>query len=245
MEKHSSVGPEESPHHQIELEEDEEEPMIETRQLDKEEDAYPEIIEIKVEEDEERMMKRRQMDDEEEEENGGLEDEQAQSALERLKRVCREPAIHMDPLRLGGALRRVIDSTTNAKTKRHYERVHGLFMKNTTSRGIGLEVLKFSMSKHERRFEEEAEKAQTNLRRNAREESYHLGPFPAPGGQGPTAALGRAPQGPSFGGWQPNPRRKACHIIQSVVISQCAKKRKTDSPVRQAATPATTGLHAK
>ncbi|XP_078615981.1 uncharacterized protein LOC144884497 [Branchiostoma floridae x Branchiostoma japonicum] len=137
-----------------------------------------------------------------------FEDEQAQSALERLKRVCREPAIHMDPLRLGGALRRVIDSTTNAKTKRHYERVHGLFMKNTTSRGIGLEVLKFSMSKHERRFEEEAEKAQANLRRNAREESYHLGPFPAPGGQGPTAALGRAPQGPSFGGWQPNPRRK-------------------------------------
>ncbi|KAI8490593.1 hypothetical protein Bbelb_318610 [Branchiostoma belcheri] len=69
-------------------------------------------------------------------------DEGAQSALRKLKRICREPTIHTEPLGLERALQKVIEAASNTKARGYYEGVRGFFLKNTTSFGIGLEVLK-------------------------------------------------------------------------------------------------------
>ncbi|KAI8503774.1 hypothetical protein Bbelb_187450 [Branchiostoma belcheri] len=89
------------------------------------------------------------------------------SALRKLKSICREPTIHTEPLGLERsrkatqqiscwceicikrALQKVIEAASNTKAREYYEGVRGFFLKNTTSFGIGLEVLKFVVTTQE------------------------------------------------------------------------------------------------
>ncbi|XP_019632623.1 PREDICTED: uncharacterized protein LOC109476175 [Branchiostoma belcheri] len=138
-----------------------------------------------------------------------LEDEGAQAmqgALRKLKRICREPTIHAEPERLERALQKVIDTASSAKAKEYYEGVRGFFLKNTTSFGIGREVLKFVMTKQERRFAEEAERATAALRGGNRNAFYSHGRSRAPAAiWGPKAG----PSHPPSRTWGPRRRPDA------------------------------------
>ncbi|XP_019627741.1 PREDICTED: uncharacterized protein LOC109472412 [Branchiostoma belcheri] len=135
-----------------------------------------------------------------------LEDEGAQGALRKLKRICREPTIHTEPERLERALQKVIDTASSAKAKEYYEGVRGFFLKNTTSFGIGREVLKFVMTKQERRFAEEAERATAALRGGNRNAFYSHGRARAPAATwGPKAG----PSHPPSRTWGPRRRTDA------------------------------------
>ncbi|KAI8503599.1 hypothetical protein Bbelb_185700 [Branchiostoma belcheri] len=80
------------------------------------------------------------------------------STAPSIRRTLWEPTIHTEPERLERAFQKVIETASSTKAKEYYEGVRGFFLKNTTSFGIGREVLKFVMTKQERRFAEEAER---------------------------------------------------------------------------------------
>ncbi|XP_019632481.1 PREDICTED: uncharacterized protein LOC109476071 [Branchiostoma belcheri] len=90
-----------------------------------------------------------------------LEEDGVEAPLRRLKRICQDPLIHHHPERLKTALSRVTKAAKEVQHKRYkrFKQVKSFFLRHTSVPGIGQSVRKMVMTKEEKQFAEEAERA--------------------------------------------------------------------------------------
>ncbi|KAI8503771.1 hypothetical protein Bbelb_187420 [Branchiostoma belcheri] len=116
--------------------------------------------------------------------------------LRRLKRICRDPTIHLYPSKMQTALHRVVKAAKDAghKRLRRFREVKAFFLANASREGIGKVIEKMVMTPEERKFAEEAEKAQAAFRNGARATPNSIPPL-----------LGASPMYHPWGQAQPRP----------------------------------------